>query len=119
MPRADLTIALHTDRLTPYLRADQIRTDTLTMLATAMAEDPEARRELIDHLDTLGAVLTGRAREGEVDDVIADIEAVADMGRAQVQLTRDELSQLAREAAYACNTLTPATVPAQVRGEAA
>ena len=119
MPRADLTIRLHSDGLSPYLRADAIRTDTLTTIAAAMAKDHEYRRELINLLDELGAVVTGRAREGEQDALIADIEAVADLDPAVVELTRDELRQLAREAADACNTLAPAVVPAQVRGEAA
>lgn len=119
MPRADLTIRLHIDRITPYLRADEIRTTTLTTLATAMTEDPKLRTDLIDLLDELGAAVTGRTRDGEQDALIGDIEDLADMGRAQMQLTRVELDQLAREAAGAVNTLTPKGLPSQREAGAA
>jgi hypothetical protein len=117
MPRADLTIRI--TGLTTTLRADEIRTDTLTTLAAAMASGSAYRTELINLLDELGQVVTGRAREGEADALIGDLETVAAMGTAEVLLSRADLRQLARESADACNTLTPKAPPAQVRGEAA
>lgn len=118
MPRTDLTIGIHTDRITPYLRADTIRYDTLTALAAALTDDPD--NDLINRLHDLGRAITGHPTDGEIDDLIGDIEDLADMGRAQIQLTRDELRQLAHESATASNTLTPAVIPPQVeRGQAA
>jgi hypothetical protein len=116
MPRADLAVTL--TGLIPTLRADEIRADTITALAKAMANDPAYRTELINLLDELGAVVTGRAREGEQDALIGDIEAVADMGPAEVSLMRADLRQLARESADAVNALTPKSVPQQTRGAA-
>jgi hypothetical protein len=121
MPRADLTIGLRADRLTPYLRADQLRYDTLTTLAAAMAEDPDLRRDLIDRLDELGAVVSGRAREGETDALVGDVEDLAGMGRAEMDLVWADLRQLATESADAVDRLKPTPVrdlPRTERGAA-
>jgi hypothetical protein len=115
--RADLKIGLHADKLTPYLRADGIRYDTLVALAAALMDDPD--NDLINRLHELGHAVTGHPGDGEIDALIGDVEDLADMGRAQMTLTRDELRQLAREAADACNALTPALVPQQREGGAA
>lgn len=105
MPRADLTIGLHPSRA-PYLRADTIRRDTILAIARALREHPRGR-DLIDRLDDLGEVDLCGGAEGELDALIEDVEALADMDAAAVTLSRADLDQLARESADAVNALVP------------
>lgn len=85
------------------LRADRIRRDTLTRLAAALREDHDST--LQNALDALvDAVANPRDAEGaEIDALVADIEDLADMGRADMALTDGDLGQLATEAAHAVN----------------
>lgn len=110
MPSADLTIRLHPSR-SPYLRADAIRRDTILAIARALRDEPTGRT-LIDALDNLGEAALGNTYEGELDALIEDVEALADMEAACVSLSRADLDQLAREAADAVNALVPAELRA-------
>jgi|SRR5689334_6069732 len=85
------------------LRADRIRRDTLTRLAAALREDDDSSVQ--NALDALiDAVANPADAEGaEIDALVADIEDLADMGRAEMALTDGDLSQLATEAAHAVN----------------
>ena len=80
------------------LRADRIRRDTLTAVAWALREADDNR--LQDALDAL--VDAGPdAPDVEVDALVADIEDLAGMGRADMPLTKTDLHQLADEAVHA------------------
>lgn len=111
MPRADLTIRLRADRITPYLRADQIRTSDLVALGKALYDDP--RNDLLEALRELGRVASANPSDGEIDDLIGDVETHAGMDRAEIDLSRAELDQLAQEAAGVVDRLTPKGVPSQ------
>jgi hypothetical protein len=83
------------------LRADRIRRDTLTALARALREDHDGSVQ--DALDALvDAIESPRDREGaEIDALVADIEDLAGMGRADMPLTPGDVQQLAEQAASA------------------
>lgn len=118
MPRADLKITL--TGLTPTLRADAIRHATLVQLAYALRQGDDRATDLQNALDRLiDAVESPHDDEGaEIDALVGDIESHAEMGPAEIELSRGDLRQLAREAADAVNALTPKSVPQQTRGAA-
>lgn len=117
MPSADLTIGLRADRITPYLRGDGFRTSDLVTLAQALYDDP--RNDLLEALRELGRIASANPSDGEIDDLIDDVETIAGMDRAEIDLSRAELDQLAREAAGAVDRLTPKGVPSQREAGAA
>ncbi|MEC3993962.1 hypothetical protein VSR01_10575 [Actinacidiphila sp. DG2A-62] len=78
------------------LRADQIRRDTLTMLAAALAED--ADNSLRNALDELIDAAKQDAPAEDISLLVQDIEDLADMGQAAMNLTAAEVGQLAAEA---------------------
>jgi hypothetical protein len=106
MPNADLNITVR--GRTPYLRADIIRRDTILAIAAALRDDPD--NDLLNKLDDLGAVVLGNPSEGELDDLVGDVEDLADMGRAEMRLSRGDLGQLARQSADAVAELSPKRV---------
>lgn len=81
----DLSFESRSDWLKGYLRADRIRTDTLVSLVAGWA-DPDTRDDVIEALDKLAAVVQGIAREGELDAAIEEIESVASMDTARIEL---------------------------------
>lgn len=90
------------DWLAGYLRADQIRTDTLTQLVAGWADD-DTRDDVIAHLDALAAVVQGVRREGELDAAVEAIEDAARMDTARIEIDSrtavrllDELRTVAR-----------------------
>src|SRR5882757_8745135 len=85
----------------PQLRADRIRRDTLTRLAAALREDDD--NSVQNALDALVDAMKHDAPDVEVDALVADIEDLADMGRAVMDLTPGDVQQLAHEAAAAAN----------------
>lgn len=117
MPRADLTIRLHDDGLTPYLRAWPIADAPVLAIARALHDDPQ--NHLLDALLELGRVASANHRDGEIDDLINDVETLADIKPAELDLTRTDLDQLAREAAGVVDALKPRAVGQQERGAAA
>ncbi|MFE9448371.1 hypothetical protein [Streptomyces sp. NPDC006739] len=100
--KPSLSFNLGSNGLHSVLRVDQIRNDTLIQLVQHWAE-PRDRDAIIDALDELAAVVTGVAREGELDAAIEQVEDACGMDTAQVEVsipdTRrllDELTVVAR-----------------------
>lgn len=91
------------------LRADRIRRDTLTMLAAALREDND--NSLRNALDELIDVLGGDPSDNEVDALVADIEDLADMGRADMALSPADVEQLADDAVHAVAIAAGSVVP--------
>ncbi|MFD4257776.1 hypothetical protein ACFWR9_09090 [Streptomyces sp. NPDC058534] len=78
------------------LRADQIRTDTLTQLVQHWRE-PADRDAIIAALDELADVVHSPAREGELDAAVEQVEDVAAMDTAQIELPIPEVRRLLAE----------------------
>lgn len=81
----DLSIETRSDWLAGYLRADQIRTDTLVQLVAHWG-DPDARDDIIARLDQLAEVVQGPRREGELDATVEAVEDAASMDTARIEL---------------------------------
>lgn len=84
------------NQLHGVLRVDQIRNDTLVQLVQHWAE-PKDRDAVIDALDELAAVVTGVAREGELDAAIEQIEDSASMDDAQIQIGAHDIRRMLAE----------------------
>lgn len=80
-----LSFELRSDHLAGYLRVDQIRTDTLVSLVAHWA-DPDARDDVIAALDHLAEVVQGPRSEGELDAAVEEIEGVASMDTARIEI---------------------------------
>ncbi|MFI1562138.1 hypothetical protein ACH4ZX_03590 [Streptomyces sp. NPDC020490] len=78
------------------LRVDQIRTDTFLQLVQHWA-DPQARDEILDALDQLADVVHSPRREGELDAAILQVEDVAGMDSAQVEVSIPDTRRLLKE----------------------
>jgi hypothetical protein len=78
------------------LRVDQIRTDTLVQLVQHWG-DTKARDEILDALDELAAVVHSVAREGELDAAVEQIEDVAAMDTAHVEVDMFDVRRLLAE----------------------
>ena len=91
-----LSFETGTTHLTGVLRVDQIRTDTLVQLVQHWAE-PKDRDAVLDALDELAAVVTGVAREGELDAAIEQVEDVASMDTAHVEVSIPDVRRLLGE----------------------
>lgn len=91
-----LSFELGANHLHGVLRADQIRTDTLKQLVQHWA-DPTSRDEILDALDELAAVVTGVAREGELDAAVEQVEDVAGMDTAHVEVQIPDVRRLLAE----------------------
>ncbi|MFH8336903.1 hypothetical protein [Streptomyces sp. AM6-12] len=113
-----MSFELRSDHLAGYLRVDQIRTDTLTQLVAGWA-DPDTRDDVIEALDGLAAVVQGIRREGELDAAIEEIEGVASMDTARVEIKTGTAGRLLRELGKVAHTLgrfnLAALLPAQGR----
>lgn len=77
-------------------RFDGIRTDTLTQLVQHWG-DPQSRDDVIDALDELYGVLSSVAREGELDAAVEQVEDVACMDTAQVEVDIPNVRRLLDE----------------------
>lgn len=113
-----LSFELRSDHLKGYLRADQIRTDTLVQLVAGWA-DPDTRDDVIDALDQLASVVHGVRGEGELDAAIEEIEGVASMDTARIEFMPKTSRRLYREltaVARVLNRFNPASLlPGQRR----
>lgn len=87
------------------VRVDQIRTDTLMQLVAKWAE-PDARDEVIDALDELAAIVQGVAREGELDAAVEQVEDVASMDTAQVEVSIPDTRRLLAELTVVARVLS-------------
>jgi hypothetical protein len=94
--RPQQSFSLGADHLHALLRVDQIRTDTLIQLVAHWG-DPDSRDEILDALDELATVVSGAAREGELDAAVEQVEDVAGMDTAQVQVQIPDVRRLLAE----------------------
>ncbi|MEE4540946.1 hypothetical protein V2S66_03060 [Streptomyces sp. V4-01] len=92
----------------PQLRADQIRRDSLTMLAAALADGED--NELQNALDALVDAKKRGVSAGEIALLLDDIEDLAGMGQAVMDLTPSDVGQLAEEA-WAALPAAPVDAP--------
>jgi hypothetical protein len=84
------------NQLHGVLRVDQVRNETLMQLVQHWAE-PKDRDAIIDALDELAAVVTGVAREGELDAALEQVEDSAGMDTAQVEIGMHDIRRLLAE----------------------
>jgi hypothetical protein len=87
---------LGANHLHGVLRVDQIRTDTLVELVAKWADD-DVRDDVIAALDELAAVVRGIRREGELDAAVEQVEDVASMDTAQVEVAVPDVRRLLAE----------------------
>lgn len=85
------------DGLAAVLRVDAIRTDTLVQLVQHWQSDPDAREQVIAALDELAHVVSHARREGELDKVVEQVEDVAAMDSAQVEVGMHDVERLLGE----------------------
>lgn len=91
-----LSVTLGANELHGVLRADQVRTDTLVQLVQHWA-DPKSRDEILDALDELAAVVGSARREGELDAAIGQVEDVAGMDTAHIEVNSFDVRRLLAE----------------------
>jgi hypothetical protein len=91
-----LSFSLGATHLHSVLRVDQIRTDTLVQLVAGWG-DEDTRDDVIAALDELAEVVTGVAREGELDAAIEQVEDVSGMDTAQVEVRMSDVRRLLAE----------------------
>jgi hypothetical protein len=92
-----LSFHLGANHLHGVLRVDAIRNDTLMALVAGWG-DPDTRDQVLDALDELAAVVQGVAREGELDAALEEVEDVASMDTAQVEVPMRDMHRLTAEA---------------------
>lgn len=78
------------------LRVDDIRRDTLMQLVQHWGE-PKDRDAILDALDELAEIVTGPRREGELDAAVEQVEDVAGMDTAQVEVNAFDVRRLLGE----------------------
>lgn len=91
-----LSFELGGNHLHAVLRVDDIQRDTLVQLVAKWAE-PDARDEVIAALDELADVVHSPRREGELDAAVQEIEDVACMDTAQIEVDMWEARRLLGE----------------------
>lgn len=91
-----LSVEVGANHLHAVLRVDQIRTDTLTQLVKGWA-DPDTRDEVLDALDALAETVASPVREGELDAAIEQVEDVAGMDTAHVEVGISDVRRLLAE----------------------
>lgn len=99
--KPDLSFEVGGNHLHGVLRADRIRTDTLMQLVQHWASDEQSRDDIIDALDALDelAAIVSRPRsEGELDAAVEQIEDVAGMDTAQIEVGSRDVRRLLAEA---------------------
>lgn len=95
--RPEMSFDLGANHLHGLARFDGIRTDTLVQLVQHWIGDPQSREDAIDALDELAEIVTGPRREGELDAAIAQVEDVAGMDTAQVEVDIPNVRRLLAE----------------------
>ena len=91
-----LSFEVGANHLHGVLRVDQIRTETLVQLVQHWA-DPTSRDAIIDALDELSDVVHSARREGELDAALENVEDVASMDTAQVEVSMQDVRRLLAE----------------------
>lgn len=92
-----LSFSLGANHLHGVLRVDQIRTDTLMQLVAKWGDD-DVRDEVIAALDELAAVVRSVRREGELDAAVEQVEDVAGMETAHIEVDMFDMRRLRAEA---------------------
>lgn len=92
-----LSVELGANHLHGVLRGDQLRTDTLMQLVQHWVGDPQSRDDVIDALDELAAVVASVAREGELDAAVEQVEDVAGMDTAHIEVNSFDVRRLLAE----------------------
>lgn len=92
-----LSVTLGANHLHGVLRADQLRTDTLMQLVQHWVSDEQSRDDVIDALDELAAVVASVAREGELDAAVEQVEDVAGMDTAHIEVNAFDVRRLLAE----------------------
>jgi hypothetical protein len=90
------SVSLGANHLHAVLRVDQIRVDTLVQLVAGWA-DEDTRDSVIAALDELAAVVQSARREGELDAAVEEVEDVAGMDTAQVEVAIPDARRLLAE----------------------
>lgn len=93
--KPQLSFSVGTNQLHGILRADQVRTDTLVSLVAHWADD-DARDDVINQLDALAEAIQS-PREGELDALIEAVEDAAAMDTAHTEISMHELLRLRDE----------------------
>lgn len=91
-----LSFEVGSNHLHGVLRVDQIRNDTLMQLVQHWSE-PKDRDAIIDALDELSDVVHSARREGELDAALENVEDVASMDTAQVEVSMQDVRRLLAE----------------------
>jgi len=78
-------------------RFDDIRTDTLVQLVQHWQGDPQSRDDVIAALDELAEIVCGVRREGELDAAVEQVEDVAGMDTAQLEVNSFDVRRLLAE----------------------
>jgi hypothetical protein len=94
--KPELSFTLGVNGLHGDLRADQVRTDTLVQLVHHWG-DPQSRDDIIDALGELYAVVSSVRREGELDAAVEQVEDVAAMGTAHIEVDSFDVRRLLGE----------------------
>lgn len=92
-----LSFEVGANHLHGVLRADDIRRDTLVQLVQHWAE-PKDRDVVLDALDELAAIVHSPAREGQLDAAIEQVEDVASMDTAHIEVGGHDMRRLLAEA---------------------
>lgn len=95
--KPDLSWEIGANHLHGVLRADRIRTDSFVQLVQHW-RDPQSRDDIIAALEELADVVHSVRREGELDAALENIEDVAGMETAQVEVGSHDMRRLLAEA---------------------
>jgi hypothetical protein len=95
--KPDLSFEVGGNHLHGVLRADQIRTDSFVQLVQHW-RDPQSRDDIIAALDELADVVHSVRREGELDAAMENVEDVAGMETAQIEVGSHDVRRLLAEA---------------------
>jgi hypothetical protein len=91
-----LSFEVGANHLHALLRVDDIRRDTLMQLVQHWG-DPQSRDDVIDALDELAEIVHSVRREGELDAAVEQIEDVAGMETAHVEVDIPNVRRLLAE----------------------
>lgn len=94
--KPDLSWEIGVNHLHGVLRADQIRTDSFVQLVQHW-RDPQSRDDIIAALDELADVVHSVRREGELDAALDNVEDVAAMDTAHIEVDSHDVRRLLAE----------------------
>lgn len=92
-----MSFSLGADHLHGLGRFDGIRTDTLVQLVQHWHGDPQSREDAIAALDELAEIVASVRREGELDAAVEQVEDVAGMETAHVEVGMHDVRRLLAE----------------------